>query len=86
MKEVEQTHACTAYVHLQPVGSTSAQDWQVAVVVQLHGVWADGRPKSFGVGGTFPHREHKTLPAMVYALLAKLDWDIGSEQYIQTGF
>lgn len=82
MMEIEEGHLCTCYVHLQPLGRSVGVEWHVICVAALIGVWNEGSPRTYAVGGNWPNRESKSLSAFVYAMLTKLDWDLGSGQHI----
>lgn len=81
--EIEKAHGCTVYVHMLPIMSGGGAEWHITVVAQLVVFAAPGRAVNVAVAGTYPSINHKSLESMVYALLVKLDWDIGSEQYVQ---
>lgn len=79
-RTIEEEHACTVYVHMQPLMSSVGGEWRVTVMAQLIGQLDDGGNQGYGAGGWYPNRESRTLPGYVYALLAQLDWNIGSGQ------
>jgi hypothetical protein len=37
----------------------------------------------YGLSTHWPNIEHSTLAGAAYALLVKLDWDLGSEQFVK---
>jgi hypothetical protein len=82
-RSIEEAHGCTVYVHMQPLMSTGGAQWHITAVAQLMVFSSPGKAISVAAAGSFPTINHKSLESFVYALLVKLDWDIGSEQYIQ---
>ena len=84
--EIEKTHECTVYVGMQPVGGKNGYAWDVSVVAVLSRLGSDGKQVMVGMGGSFPDRDHKTVESLVFALLARLDYTIGSEVYVQSSF
>lgn len=83
MREVEKSHACTVYVAMQPDGPTNAHAWHVSVVAVLPVLDKRGQQVCVAMCGSFPCRDHKTVEALAFALVAKVDWTIGSENYVQ---
>jgi|EndMetStandDraft_8_1072994.scaffolds.fasta_scaffold203229_2 anaerobic selenocysteine-containing dehydrogenase len=79
-RTIEVEHVCTVYVHMQPIMNSSGGEWSVRVFAQLVGKWEDTVFPGYGVGGVYPNPESRSLPGYVYALLVRLDWDIGSGQ------
>ena len=86
LREVEKTHECTCYVGMQPIGGRNAFEWGVNVVAVLMKLDETGRQVISGRSGSFPHRDHATLEGLVFALIARVDWDLGAEQYSQSSF
>ena len=86
MMEIEKTHLCTVYVGMQPVGGRNAYAWDVNVVAVLMTLDNTGRQVIVGMGGSFPSRDHKDVEGLVYSLLAKVDWTIASDNYVQATF
>lgn len=82
-KEIEKAHGCTVYVHMQPLMSGDGAQWHITAVASLMVFSSPGHAVTVAAAGSFPSINHKSLESFVYALLVKLDWDIGSEQYIQ---
>ena len=81
--EVEKSHVCTVYVAMQPAGRTDAHSWHVSVVAVLPVLDKRGQTVCVAMCGDFPSRDHKTVEALAFALVARVDWAIGSEQYTQ---
>lgn len=84
MREVEKTHVCSVYVGMQPIGGTNAYSWQVNVVAALATLDGTGKQVLVAMSGSFPSRDHKTVEALVFMLIARVDWAIGAEEYVQS--
>lgn len=83
MREIEKVHVCTCHLHMSPAGRSDSFSWRVLATAQLITLPIGGTQPYVTVGGTWPHKDHSTLPGYCFALLVKLDWDIGSDNYRQ---
>ena len=84
LKEIEKTHFATCFVALQPAGGLASDGWLINVLCELPVLTARGDAVIAGCTGRFPHRDHTTLEGAVYALLARVDWELAQNHYGQS--